>query len=190
MGIGVSYFLWRDELLGLARSALLYTPAAAAAGVLLLLFAVRSLHFSKHLAKAGFSPEGEGSLDSKALLPRFAAVFKLLGGGIFGWQLALAGVWVISVRKEGGTNHEWHKRLLFFVQRLSDKSKGQIGRHRESYLRDTLYFLEYLSNAGIDPLEADEQVIQGYVEHLHDLKRSPTTISRNLASVRCFYKFF
>ena len=56
-------------------------------------------------------------------------------------------------------------------------------------MRDALYFLEYLSNAGIDPLEADEQVIQGYVEHLHDLKRSPTTISRNLASVRCFYKF-
>ena len=37
----------------------------SAAGVLLLLFAVRSLHFSKHLAKAGFSPEGEGSLDLK-----------------------------------------------------------------------------------------------------------------------------
>lgn len=30
-----------------------------------LAFAVRSLHFSKHLAKAGFSPEGEGSLDLK-----------------------------------------------------------------------------------------------------------------------------
>lgn len=67
--------------------------------------------------------------------------------------------------------------------------KGNSANTRESYLRDTLYFLEYLSNAGIDPLEADEQVIQGYVEHLHDLKRSPTTISRNLASVRCFYKF-
>lgn len=67
--------------------------------------------------------------------------------------------------------------------------KGNSANTRESYLRDALYFLEYLSNAGIDPLEADEQVIQGYVEHLHDLKRSPTTISRNLASVRCFYKF-
>ena len=67
--------------------------------------------------------------------------------------------------------------------------KANSANTRESYLRDTLYFLEYLSNAGIDPLKADEQVIQGYVEHLHDLKRSPTTISRNLASVRCFYKF-
>ena len=60
---------------------------------------------------------------------------------------------------------------------------------RESYLRDTLYFLEYLSDAGTDPLQADEQTVQGYVDHLHELKRSPTTISRNLASVRCFYKF-
>lgn len=67
--------------------------------------------------------------------------------------------------------------------------KANSANTRESYLRDTLYFLEYLSDAGADPLEADEQVIQGYVDHLHELKRSPTTISRNLASVRCFYKF-
>ena len=60
---------------------------------------------------------------------------------------------------------------------------------RESYLRDTLYFLEYLSDTGTDPLQADEQTVQGYVDHLHELKRSPTTISRNLSSVRCFYKF-
>ena len=86
---------------------------------------------------AFFQAFGQGRLLSrrggqpgfKALLPRFAAVFKLLGGGIFGWLLACAGVWVISVRKEGGTNHEWHKRLLFLVQRLSDKPKGQFGQH-------------------------------------------------------------
>lgn len=60
---------------------------------------------------------------------------------------------------------------------------------RESYLRDTMYFLEFLSDNGVSPLEADEEMIQSYVDHLHDLKRSPTTISRNLASVRCFYKF-
>ena len=67
--------------------------------------------------------------------------------------------------------------------------KANSANTRESYLRDTLYFLEFLSNAGVDPLMADERDIQGYVDHLYDLKRSPTTISRNLASVRCFYKF-
>lgn len=62
VGIGVSYFLWGDELPGLLQSALIYTPAAAGAGVLLLLFAVRSLVFSRRLAKVSFSP-GEGSVD-------------------------------------------------------------------------------------------------------------------------------
>lgn len=60
---------------------------------------------------------------------------------------------------------------------------------RESYLRDAMFFLEFLSENEVSPLEADEKMIQEYVDHLHDLKRSPTTISRNLASVRCFYKF-
>ncbi len=60
---------------------------------------------------------------------------------------------------------------------------------RESYLRDAMYFLEFLSEKGLSPLEADESVILEYVDHLREIQRSPTTISRNLASVRCFYKF-
>ncbi len=67
--------------------------------------------------------------------------------------------------------------------------KSNSANTRDSYLRDTMYYLEFLSELQVSPLEADEAVIQSYVDHLHDLKRSPTTISRNLASVRCFYKF-
>lgn len=67
--------------------------------------------------------------------------------------------------------------------------KSNSANTRESYLRDTMFFLEFLSENDVTPLEADERIIQEYVDHLHDLKRSPTTISRNLASVRCFYKF-
>ena len=79
-----------------------------------------------------------------------------------------------------------------YYSMLSDyltNQKANSVNTRESYLRDTLYFLEYLSDTGTDPLQADEQTVQGYVDHLHELRRSPTTISRNLASVRCFYKF-
>ena len=75
-----------------------------------------------------------------------------------------------------------------FSDYLTNQKANSV-KTRESYLRDTLYFLEYLSDTGTDPLQADEQTVQGYVDHLHELKRSPTTISRNLASVRCFYKF-
>jgi len=67
--------------------------------------------------------------------------------------------------------------------------KSNSANTRESYLRDTMFFLEFLSENDVSPLEADEKIIQEYVDHLHALKRSPTTISRNLASVRCFYKF-
>ena len=67
--------------------------------------------------------------------------------------------------------------------------KANSANTRESYLRDTMFFLEYLSGIGTAPQDANEEVIQKYVDRLHELKRSPTTISRNLASVRCFYKF-
>ena len=67
--------------------------------------------------------------------------------------------------------------------------KANSANTRESYLRDTMFFLEYLSGIGTAPQDADEEVIQKYVDRLHELKRSPTTISRNLASVRCLYKF-
>ena len=67
--------------------------------------------------------------------------------------------------------------------------KANSANTRESYLRDTMFFLEYLSGIGTAPQDADEEVIQKYGDRLHELKRSPTTNSRNLASVRCFYKF-
>ncbi len=62
VGLGASSFLWVDGLKGLGRSALIYTPAAAASLLLFLLFGVRALVFSDRLRKAGFSPAGE-SLD-------------------------------------------------------------------------------------------------------------------------------
>lgn len=79
-----------------------------------------------------------------------------------------------------------------FYSMFSDyltNQKSNSTNTKESYLRDTMYFLEFIYNHDVLPLDADENTIQKYVEHLHDLKRSPTTISRNLASVRCFYKF-
>lgn len=61
---------------------------------------------------------------------------------------------------------------------------------RDSYLRDVSFYLEYLAQNGIaSPTSADEAVIEQYVQHLRSLNRSATTISRNIASVRCFYKF-
>lgn len=75
-----------------------------------------------------------------------------------------------------------------FSEYLTNQKSNSVNT-RESYLRDTMYFLEFLSEKEVSPLDAEERHIQEYVDHLHDMRRSPTTISRNLASVRCFYKF-
>lgn len=82
VGIGVSYFLLGDEPWGLLRSALIYTPASAAVGAFLLLFAVRSLIFSAHLAKVSFfsrdSNSWEGSLDLKLYFHDFLVILSFV----------------------------------------------------------------------------------------------------------------
>lgn len=81
-----------------------------------------------------------------------------------------------------------HNYYSMFSEFLAEQ-KANSANTRESYLRDTLNYLAYLSEIDITPEQADERDIQGYVDRLQDMNRSPTTISRNLASVRCFYKF-
>ena len=77
---------------------------------------------------------------------------------------------------------------LFREYLINQKSNS--ANTRESYLRDVAFFLDYLSQNGIaSPTLADERVLDDYVQYLRGLNRSATTISRNIASVRCFYKF-
>ena len=78
--------------------------------------------------------------------------------------------------------------FVLFSEYLATQ-KANSANTRESYLRDTMNYLAYLSELDVSPLEADERDVQGFVDRLHDMERSATTISRNLASVRCFYKF-
>lgn len=60
----------------------------------------------------------------------------------------------------------------------------------DSYLRDVEHFLVYLSeHGGDDPAIVDESQISRYVDYLIDSKKSNATITRNVASIRCFYHF-
>lgn len=78
--------------------------------------------------------------------------------------------------------------FVLFSEYLADQ-KANSTNTRESYLRDAMNYLAFLSELDVSPLKADERDVQAFVDRLHDMERSPTTISRNLASVRCFYKF-
>lgn len=59
LGVGTACFILSDELLGLGKSAVIYTPAAAASVIVFLLFQVRALMFSENLRKHGFSVDDE-----------------------------------------------------------------------------------------------------------------------------------
>lgn len=67
--------------------------------------------------------------------------------------------------------------------------KSNSANTQESYLRDATHYLEFLSERSFSPTDATEETVQEYITYLQELGRSATTISRNLASVRCFYKF-
>ena len=79
VGVGVISYLWKDGLKGVGLSALLYTPAASAMGILLLLFGIRALLFSSQLAKAGFSSQ-EGRSHVKTYFQDFLLFLSAAAG--------------------------------------------------------------------------------------------------------------
>ncbi len=57
-----------------------------------------------------------------------------------------------------------------------------------SYLRDIRQFGEYLdAHEDVDYLEADEDVLCTYIDRLRADGKSVATVSRNIASLKCFY---
>lgn len=82
--------------------------------------------------------------------------------------------------------------LTDYYSRFSDyltNQKSNSANTRESYLRDTMYYLEFLARKSRDLKDTDENDVTEFIEYLKEIGRSPTTISRNLASIRCLYKF-
>lgn len=79
-------------------------------------------------------------------------------------------------------------RALF--QEYLTNHKSNSSNTVESYMRDVAFYIEFLKHKGLrSPALADEQLIEAYIDHLRSMNRTVTTISRNIASVRCFYKF-
>jgi len=60
----------------------------------------------------------------------------------------------------------------------------------DSYIRDVTHFLFFLDTKGLDnPCSVDADFMNGYVANLTELKKSNATITRNIASIRCFYQY-
>lgn len=75
---------------------------------------------------------------------------------------------------------------LFETYLTEEKKASQ--NTRSSYLRDIRQFGEYLdTHQEIGYLQADEEVLCAYIAYLRAAGKSVATVSRNIASLKCFY---
>lgn len=76
-----------------------------------------------------------------------------------------------------------------FQYYLSD-SKGVSSNTFESYMRDLNKFVKYLDIVGISSvLDVDNNTIKDYLNYCEKSGKSNSTITRIIASLRCYYKF-
>ncbi len=59
----------------------------------------------------------------------------------------------------------------------------------QSYNRDIRQYETYVNENNINYLKVKTEDINTYLKHLENLNKKPSTISRNLASIRLFYQF-
>ncbi len=70
------------------------------------------------------------------------------------------------------------------------EEKGLTPSTLEAYTRDIEQFMDYLNNNNIPNLiKVNKTIIITYLLHLQKTGKASSTISRNLASIRCFYQY-
>ncbi len=77
---------------------------------------------------------------------------------------------------------EWIKRFINFLS----SERGASPHTLRSYKRDLESFFQFV---GKPPDEVDITDVRGYIAYRLRQKRNPSTVSRNLATLRSFYKF-
>ena len=77
------------------------------------------------------------------------------------------------------------KLFLGFLQEEKKLSDNTL----QSYKRDILQYEEYVEKNRINYAKVNEEDMKTYLEHLKEIGKKPSTVSRNLASIRSFYQF-
>lgn len=80
------------------------------------------------------------------------------------------------------------KQIKLFLEFLQNDKKVS-DNTLQSYRRDIVYYNKYLEASRLNYAKMEEEDIKEYLEHLQDIGKKPSTISRNLASIRSFYQF-
>ena len=77
------------------------------------------------------------------------------------------------------------KLFLEFLQNDKKVSENTL----QSYRRDIVYYNKYLESNKLNYTKIKENDIKEYLNHLQEIGKKPSTVSRNLASIRSFYQF-
>ena len=77
------------------------------------------------------------------------------------------------------------KLFLKFLQNDKKLSDNTL----QSYKRDITQFEQYVEENQINYTKVDEKIVKEYLEHLQEIGKKSSTVSRNLASIRSFYQF-
>lgn len=80
------------------------------------------------------------------------------------------------------------KQVKLFLEFLQNEKKLS-DNTLQSYKRDIIQYQNYLEENGINYAKVSKEYIKAYLNYLKQIGKKPSTISRNLASIRSFYQF-
>ena len=80
------------------------------------------------------------------------------------------------------------KQLKLFFDFLENDKKLS-DNTLQSYKRDLKQYSEYIESNKINYSKATEEDMKGYIKHLQEIGKKPSTISRCIASIRSFYQY-
>ena len=80
------------------------------------------------------------------------------------------------------------KQISLFLEFLQNDKKLS-DNTLQSYKRDIKQYEAYVQENDINYLKVNEEKIRNYLDYLNEIGKKPSTVSRNLASIRSFYQF-
>ena len=80
------------------------------------------------------------------------------------------------------------KQVKLFLEFLQNEKKLS-DNTLQSYKRDIIQYQNYLEENGINYAKVSKEDKKAYLNYLKQIGKKPSTISRNLASIRSFYQF-
>ena len=80
------------------------------------------------------------------------------------------------------------KQINLFLDFLSNDKKVS-SNTLQSYKRDIVQYQAYIDKSNLNYLKMDDEQIDKYLKSLSKANKKPSTISRNLATIRAFYVF-